>query len=89
MSKGAEIDTKPSLEIYADDVECFHGATAGHVDESTLYYMMTRGIDKKTATQMLVNGFASEIIDEITDEKIKNIAQKQSDDILPKLSFDL
>ena len=89
MSKGAEIDTKPGLEIYADDVECFHGATAGHVDESTLYYMMTRGIDKKTATQMLVNGFASEIIDEITDEKIKNIAQKQSDDILPKLSFDL
>ena len=89
MSKGAEIDTKPGLEIYADDVECFHGATAGNVDESTLYYMMTRGIDKKSATQMLVNGFATEIINEITDEKLRSFAQKQSDDILPSLSFDL
>ena len=89
MSKGAEIDTKPGLEIYADDVECYHGATAGHVDESTLYYMMTRGIDKKSATQMLVNGFATEIINEITDEKLRTFAQKQSDDILPSLSFDL
>ena len=89
MSKGAEIDTKPGLEIYADDVECYHGATAGHVDESTLYYMMTRGIDKKSATQMLVNGFATEIINEITDEKLRSFVQKQSDDILPSLSFDL
>jgi Fe-S cluster assembly protein SufD len=88
MSKGAEIDTKPSLEIYADDVECSHGATAGHVDESTLYYMMSRGIDKKTATQMLVNGFASEIIDEISDEEIKMFAKNQSDKILPKLTFE-
>ena len=89
MSKGAEIDTKPGLEIYADDVECFHGATAGNVDENTLYYMMTRGIDKKSATQMLVNGFATEIINEITDEKLRSFVQKQSDDILPSLSFDL
>ena len=89
MSKGAEIDTKPGLEIYADDVECFHGATAGNVDESTLYYMMTRGIDKKSATQMLVNGFATEIINEITDEKLRSFVQKQSDGILPSLSFDL
>ena len=89
MSKGAEIDTKPGLEIYADDVECYHGATAGNVDESTLYYMMTRGIDKKSATQMLVNGFATEIINEITDEKLRSFVQKQSDDILPSLSFDL
>ena len=89
MSKGAEIDTKPSLEIYADDVECSHGATAGHVDEGTLYYMMSRGIDKKAATQMLVNGFASEIIEEISDENIKMFAQNQSDNILPKLSFEI
>ena len=89
LSKGAEIDTKPGLEIYADDVECYHGATAGNVDESTLFYMMTRGIDKQSATQMLVNGFATEIINEITDEKLRSFAQKQSDDILPSLSFDL
>ena len=89
MSKGAEIDTKPGLEIYADDVECYHGATAGNVDESTLFYMMARGIDKKTATQMLVNGFAEEIINELTDKDIRLFAKKQSDSILPKLSFDL
>ena len=87
MSKGAEIDTKPSLEIYADDVECFHGATAGHVDESTLYYMMSRGIEKEIATQMLVRGFVDEIIDEISDEKIRNFASNQTESILPKLSF--
>ena len=95
LSKGlilddkSEFSTKPELEIYADDVECYHGATAGHVDESTLYYMMTRGIDKKTATQMLVNGFATEIINEITDEKVRSFAQDQSDNIIPSLSFNL
>ena len=50
--------------------------------------MMSRGIDRKTATQMLVNGFASEIIDEITDENIKIFAKDQSDKILPKLTFE-
>tara|TARA_B100001029_G_scaffold178219_2_gene184477 strand:+ start:20175 stop:21461 length:1287 start_codon:yes stop_codon:yes gene_type:complete len=87
MSKGAEIDTKPSLEIYADDVECFHGATAGHVDESTLYYMMSRGIEKEIATQMLVRGFVDEIIYEISDEKIRNFASNKTELILPNLSF--
>ena len=88
MSKGAEIDTKPSLEIYADDVECFHGATAGHVDDSTLFYMMTRGIPKDIATQMLIRGFADEIIDEITDATFRELAIKQTDLLLPELSFD-
>ena len=88
MSKGAEIDTKPSLEIYADDVECFHGATAGHVDDSTLFYMMTRGIPKHIATQMLIRGFADEIIDEITNENFRELAIKQTNLLLPELSFD-
>ena len=87
MSKGAEIDTKPSLEIYADDVECFHGATAGHVDENTLYYMMSRGIDKDRATQILVRGFADEIINDISDKSFRKIAVEQIDKILPSLSF--
>ena len=51
--------------------------------------MMARGIDRKTATQMLVNGFAEEIINELTDKDIRLFAKKQSDSILPKLSFDL
>ncbi len=87
MSKGAEIDTKPSLEIYADDVECSHGATAGNVDESTLYYMMSRGLKKETATRMLVRGFVDEMINSISDDKIRKFASNQTELILPNLAF--
>ena len=87
MSKGAEIDTKPSLEIYADDVECSHGATAGNVDESTLYYMMSRGLKKETATRMLVRGFVDEMINSISDDKIRKFTSNQTELILPNLAF--
>ena len=87
MSKGAEIDTKPSLEIYADDVECSHGATAGNVDENTLYYMMSRGLKKETATRMLVRGFVDEMINSISDDKIRKFASNQTELILPNLAF--
>ena len=63
LSHGAEVDTKPSLEIYADDVKCAHGATAGHVDEDTLFYLQSRGVDYDTAQAMLIRGFAAEILD--------------------------
>jgi Fe-S cluster assembly protein SufD len=65
LSEGAEVDTKPSLEIYADDVKCGHGATAGQVAQDALFYMRSRGLDLETATTLLVHGFASEIIDAI------------------------
>lgn len=65
LSEGAEVDSKPSLEIYADDVQCGHGATAGAVAEDALFYMRSRGMDLDTATRFLIQGFASEIIDTI------------------------
>ena len=65
LSDGAKINTKPSLEIYADDVQCFHGATAGAVADDAIFYMRSRGVDEETARSLFVHGFASEIIDAI------------------------
>lgn len=60
LAKNAEIDTKPQLEIFADDVVCTHGATVGQLDEDALFYLATRGIDREEATAYLVNAFAAE-----------------------------
>ncbi|MDA0734255.1 MAG: Fe-S cluster assembly protein SufD [Chloroflexi bacterium] len=65
LSLDAEVDSKPSLLIYADDVKCGHGATAGHIDDDTLFYMQSRGLDVETASQILIHAFASEIIDTV------------------------
>lgn len=64
LSDGAEIDTKPMLEIYADDVKCSHGATAGALDPDWLHYLRARGIDETEARRLLVEGFLGEIVDE-------------------------
>ena len=65
LSDHAEVDSKPSLLIYADDVKCGHGATAGHIDEDIIFYMRTRGLDLETASSLLIHGFASEIIETV------------------------
>jgi len=65
LSEEAEVDSKPSLEIYADDVKCGHGATAGTVAEDAIFYMRSRGLDPETATAFLIKGFASQIIDAV------------------------
>ena len=71
LSKLAEADGKPSLLIYADDVKCSHGATAGHIDADTLFYLRSRGLDLDTASRMLVQAFASEIIDKVRPEPLR------------------
>ncbi len=71
LSRGARVNTKPSLEIYADDVQCFHGATAGAVADDALFYMRSRGIDEETATTLLVHGFAREIIERVRLEPLR------------------
>ncbi len=68
LSPGTEIDTKPELEIYADDVKCSHGATTGELEEESLFYLRTRGIDRETARGMLVAAFIGEALDEIQTE---------------------
>lgn len=65
LSRDAEIDTKPELEIYADDVKCSHGATVGQLDEQTLFYMRSRGIGEAQARGLLTYGFAREILERV------------------------
>lgn len=69
LSDGAEMDSKPELEIYADDVQCGHGSTTGRVDDNLLFYLMARGIPEAEATRMLVSAFANEVFDDL-DEAI-------------------
>ena len=71
LSDKARINTKPILEIFADDVECFHGATAGAIGEDAIFYLMSRGIDRKSATKILVEAFASDTIDGIIPDSIR------------------
>jgi Fe-S cluster assembly protein SufD len=66
LSRKAEADAKPELEIYADDVLCAHGATVGELDDTQLFYLTSRGIDRKTARSMLIAAFLDDAIDSIT-----------------------
>jgi Fe-S cluster assembly protein SufD len=65
LSAKAEIDTKPELEIYADDVKCSHGATVGQLDPDALFYLRTRGLDRAQAARALTRAFAAAIVDRI------------------------
>jgi len=68
LSREAEIDSKPELEIYADDVKCAHGATAGELDEDALFYLQSRGIDPEAARAILVEAFVAEPIERIAHD---------------------
>jgi Fe-S cluster assembly protein SufD len=63
LSDRAEVDTKPQLEIYADDVKCSHGSTIGRIDPDALFYLRSRGIPEERARDLLTGGFAAEITD--------------------------
>ncbi len=65
LSDDAEVDTKPELEIYADDVKCSHGASVGQLDENMLFYLRSRAIEEKTAKGLLTFAFADEVIKDI------------------------
>lgn len=83
LSGSAKIDTKPQLEIFADDVRCTHGATVGQVDDDSLFYLRARGIDEKTARSLLVNAFANDVLDNMTFEPLKD---KISDFVIQQMS---
>ncbi len=70
MSDDAEFSVKPELEIFADDVQCGHGATVADIDRNHLYYLMARGIPENKARAMLVNAFVAEIVEELENEAI-------------------
>ena len=88
LSPKAEIDTKPALFIYVDDVMAGHGATAGNIDERTVYYMRSRGLDLETASKMLISGFAMEIIDKVSINELTNYLIKTYINTLPSYKFD-
>ena len=71
LSKDATVNTKPQLEILADDVKCTHGAAVGQLEDEAIFYLKTRGIDEQAATKLLSYGFASEIIENIPIEAVK------------------
>jgi Fe-S cluster assembly protein SufD len=71
LSENAKVDTKPQLEIFADDVKCTHGATIGQIDRNALFYMKSRGIDATTATQLLTYAFAADVLETIELEPLK------------------
>ena len=76
LSDEAVIDTKPQLEIFADDVKCTHGATVGQLDEKSLFYLQARGIPKAMARRMLIYAFASEVIERISLPQIREELDK-------------
>jgi len=86
LSDNSTIDSKPQLEIYADDVKCSHGCTIGQLDEKALFYMRSRGIGIEEAKAVLTYAFASEAIENISVEEVKLLAQKL---LAQKLNVDL
>jgi Fe-S cluster assembly protein SufD len=72
LTEGAEIDTKPELEIYADDVKCAHGSTTGQLDAASLFYMRTRGVPEQVARNMLVQAFATEVVQQLATEALRD-----------------
>lgn len=75
LSRRAEIDVKPELEIFADDVKCSHGATAGELDPAALFFMRARGIPEKEARALLVEGFLEQGMEALSDPELRAIAQ--------------
>ena len=71
LSDTAQMRTQPQLEIYADDVKATHGASTGQLDESALFYMQQRGIDKQKARQLLVGAFMKDVLNSISDERVR------------------
>jgi len=84
LSHEAEVDSKPALEIYADDVKAGHGATAGAIADEAMFYMQSRGLDEETAMQFLVRGFAAEIIERVTIDPLREWLEGQALAALPR-----
>ena len=76
LNENAEFDGKPELEIYADDVKCSHGSTSGSLDENSIFYLMSRGLNHKEAKKLLINGFLLDVVEKITDLEIKKLIKE-------------
>ena len=77
LNDTAEFNSKPELEIYADDVKCSHGSTSGSIDEDSLYYLKTRGLTHEEATRLLIKGFLNDVIEFIKSKSIKKFVESK------------
>ena len=84
LSDKAKMNSNPQLEIYADDVKCAHGSTTGALDEEALFYMQSRGIDRESASALLIRGFVNELMEEIGDKNLKEFLFTKFDNWLLK-----
>lgn len=73
LSDTAEVDVKPELKIYADDVSCSHGAACGELDDEALFYLRARGLDEATARDLLIEGFLDDVIEHVQDEAVRDV----------------
>jgi Fe-S cluster assembly protein SufD len=86
LSDDAQIDTKPQLEIYADDVKCTHGATIGQVEENALFYLRSRGLDEASAKHLLLLAFANECLDRMDSDQVRRHLERLVNEWLPETS---
>ena len=73
LDETSEFNAKPELEIYADDVKCSHGSASGSLNEDSIFYLMSRGLNYQQSKELLINGFLLDVIEKITDSEIKNL----------------
>ncbi len=73
LDETSEFNAKPELEIYADDVKCSHGSASGSLNENSIFYLMSRGLNYQQSKELLINGFILDVIEKITDLEIKNL----------------
>ena len=75
LDETSEFNAKPELEIYADDVKCSHGSASGSLDENSIFYLMSRGLNYHQSKELLINGFLLDVIEKITDPEIKKLVK--------------
>ena len=73
LDETSEFNAKPELEIYADDVKCSHGSASGNLNDNSIFYLMSRGLNYQQSKELLINGFLLDVVEKITDSEIKNL----------------
>ncbi len=76
LSENATVNSKPELEIYADDVKCSHGSTTGQLDEEAVFYLRARGISERSARQLMVSAFIGDVLEKIENEQVLNFTHR-------------
>ena len=87
LSENSEFNSKPELEIYADDVKCSHGSTTGNIDENSIFYLMSRGLKRDQANKIIVEGFLNEVIETINNTDIKTFILKLFRESIKKVNL--